>query len=160
MIKCLALIQMFGHLESQCGSYFHSVRNLTAELKLRTWFPNWIPVIDWKKPNMQHRKCKFLNLLCKSKGVRLSSIESFFRRYKIMLSCWSAIPENRPKFHELEKIISKLIGERKSQLYIDLNRPYLKANAKRFKSDRPDYLALLASPNCQAPPVPTNAMRF
>ena len=76
-----------------------------------------------------------------------------------MLSCWSSIPENRPKFHDLEKIISELLGETKTDQYVDMNKPYLRANANRYKSDRPDYLALLASPSCQAPPVPGNIMR-
>ena len=73
-----------------------------------------------------------------------------------MLSCWSSIPENRPKFHDLEKIISELLGETKTDQYVDMNKPYLRANANRYKSDRPDYLALLASPNYVAMSVTAN----
>ena len=73
-----------------------------------------------------------------------------------MLSCWCLVPEKRPKFNELEKNIAKILGEIKSEHYIDLNEPYLEANANRFNSGDIDYLALLGSPDTQAPSVPVN----
>ena len=73
-----------------------------------------------------------------------------------MLSCWCFTPGKRPKFNVLGKMISQILGEIKSEHYINLNEPYLEANANRFNSDQIDYLALLPSPNCQAPCVPLN----
>lgn len=73
-----------------------------------------------------------------------------------MLSCWYFKPEKRPKFNQLEDEISKILGKLDSQHYIDLNAPYLEANQSRFNSGKTDYLALLKSPDCQAPHVPVN----
>ncbi|XP_055301868.1 vascular endothelial growth factor receptor 3-like [Sitodiplosis mosellana] len=79
--------------------------------------------------------------------------------YYIMLSCWCCNPEKRPKFSELEKIISEMVGNNVSDHYIDLNEPYVEANENRFNSGETDYLALLKSPDSQAPPVPMNVLR-
>ena len=77
-----------------------------------------------------------------------------------MLSCWFCNPEKRPKFSELEKSISKILGQSLSDHYIDLNEPYIEANETRFNSDETtDYLALLSPPESQAPPVPVNELR-
>lgn len=73
-----------------------------------------------------------------------------------MLSCWCYNPEKRPNFRELEENISEILGEQKAEYYIDLNEPYLKANAHRLNSGETDYLALLKSPDLQAPSVPTH----
>lgn len=76
-----------------------------------------------------------------------------------MLSCWCFNPDKRPKFSDLENIISKIIGKTELEHYVDLNEPYLEANKSRLKSGETDYLALLGSPDCPAPSVPVNALR-
>lgn len=68
-----------------------------------------------------------------------------------MLSCWCYNPEKRPKFSDLAEFISKILGKTELEYYIDLNTPYLQANEIRFNSGETDYLAMLRSPNCQAP---------
>lgn len=76
-----------------------------------------------------------------------------------MLSCWYCNPEKRPKFSDLEKIISKILGKTKSDHYIYLNEPYLEANERRFNSGETDYVALLSSPDYEAPRAPVNDLQ-
>lgn len=72
-----------------------------------------------------------------------------------MLSCWCVNYEKRPLFNVLETKISEILGRVESEHYIGLNEPYLRANEMRFKSSgETDYVALLGSPDCQAPAVP------
>ncbi|XP_031632064.1 vascular endothelial growth factor receptor 3-like [Contarinia nasturtii] len=78
--------------------------------------------------------------------------------YDIMLSCWCVQPEKRPLFNKLESNISKLLGETVSEHYVDLNDPYVQANASRFNSGKTDYFALLGTPDCEAPCVPIRVL--
>lgn len=71
-----------------------------------------------------------------------------------MLRCWSANPESRPSFEELTKNLSKLMENGVADHYIDLNEPYLKVNATNISDGQTDYLAMMAVPECQAPPIP------
>lgn len=71
-----------------------------------------------------------------------------------MLSCWYANPESRPLFDSLEKSISKLLENGVAEHYIDLNEPYLQTNVANFTEGQTDYLALMGSPDCPAPPTP------
>lgn len=74
-----------------------------------------------------------------------------------MLHCWSANPESRPLFSDLEKRIGKLLEKGVAEHYLDLNEPYLQMNADQFTGGQTDYLAFMASPEEAAPrpPVPT-----
>ncbi|XP_055301547.1 uncharacterized protein LOC129568055 [Sitodiplosis mosellana] len=103
---------------------------------------------------------EFEDLKCRlNDGYRLEKAEFVTQRiHYIMLSCWCVDPEKRPKFSDLETSISKIIEETKSEYYIELNEPYLEANANRFNSGETDYLAILGSPDSQAPSVPLNLM--
>ncbi|XP_031631901.1 vascular endothelial growth factor receptor 1-like isoform X3 [Contarinia nasturtii] len=76
--------------------------------------------------------------------------------YDIMLSCWCANPESRPLFDDLEKSVSKLLESGVAEHYIDLNEPYLKSNVSNFTTGQTDYMALMGSPDCQAPRTPNN----
>lgn len=76
-----------------------------------------------------------------------------------MLSCWCCNPEKRPKFSDLEKMISKILGKTESDYYTDLNAPYLEANESRFNSGETDYLAMLGPPDYHAPAIPVNVLR-
>lgn len=71
-----------------------------------------------------------------------------------MLQCWSASPEGRPSFTALEKSLGKLLENGVAEHYIDLNEPYLQMN-ESTNDGQTDYLALMAVPDCPAPPVPT-----
>lgn len=71
-----------------------------------------------------------------------------------MLQSWSANPESRPSFEDLTKNLSKLMENGLAEHYIDLNEPYMKVNATNFTDGQTDYLAMMAVPDCQAPPVP------
>lgn len=84
----------------------------------------------------------------------------FVFSYDIILSCWRCNPEKRPKFNDLETALSNILEKIESKHYIDLNEPYEMANEFRFNSSgETDYLALLQSPDSQAPSVPVNALR-
>ncbi|XP_055921707.1 vascular endothelial growth factor receptor 1-like isoform X2 [Eupeodes corollae] len=74
--------------------------------------------------------------------------------YDIMLECWSANPESRPLFHELEKKFARLLGDEVTSHYVDLNEPYLKINTEHQQQSETDYLALMGSPDEMAPPPP------
>ncbi|XP_055840031.1 vascular endothelial growth factor receptor 1 [Episyrphus balteatus] len=74
--------------------------------------------------------------------------------YDIMLECWSANPESRPLFHELEKKFARLLGDEVTNHYVDLNEPYLKINTEHMQQSDTDYLALMGSPDEMAPPPP------
>ena len=76
-----------------------------------------------------------------------------------MLSCWRLNPETRPKFCELEHSISKILGKTEADYYVELNEPYVQSNENRFRYGGTDYLAMLGSPDCEAPPVPVNVLR-
>lgn len=71
-----------------------------------------------------------------------------------MLSCWRTSAESRPLFDSLESSISNLLGESVAEHYIDLNEPYLKSNISSTGENQTDYLALMAAPDCLAPPIP------
>lgn len=71
-----------------------------------------------------------------------------------MLQCWSAHPESRPLFDNLSKSLGKLLENGVAEHYIDLNEPYLQMNTTNFNEGQTDYLALMAPPDCPAPPVP------
>lgn len=71
-----------------------------------------------------------------------------------MLSCWGANPESRPMFNSLEKSIASLLESGVAEHYIDLNEPYLKSNVSNFDGGQTDYLALMGTPDCLAPPTP------
>lgn len=73
-----------------------------------------------------------------------------------MLQCWQLVPETRPLFDQLEDSISKLIEKDIAKHYTDLNDPYLKENARNLDG-KTDYLALLGSPDSQAPCAPTTS---
>ncbi|XP_055305941.1 basement membrane-specific heparan sulfate proteoglycan core protein-like isoform X2 [Sitodiplosis mosellana] len=93
-------------------------------------------------------------------GYRLEKAEFATQAlHDIMLSCWRLKPETRPTFSDLEQSISKILGNAESDHYVDLNEPYVEANESRFNSGDTDYLAMLGSPNCQAPSVPVNVLR-
>lgn len=71
-----------------------------------------------------------------------------------MLQCWSAHPESRPLFDNLVKSLGKLLENGVAEHYIDLNEPYLQVNTTNYAEGQTDYLALMAPPDCPAPPVP------
>lgn len=71
-----------------------------------------------------------------------------------MLRCWSAHPESRPLFDNLVKSLGKLLETGVAEHYIDLNEPYLQMNVSNLAEGQTDYLALMAAPDCPAPPVP------
>lgn len=74
-----------------------------------------------------------------------------------MLQCWSANPESRPLFSELEKRLGNLLENGVAEHYIDLNQPYLQMNVDQFSNGQTDYLSCMAAPEGVAPrpPVPT-----
>lgn len=45
-----------------------------------------------------------------------------------MLSCWHKEPRLRPKFDQLAKMFSKIIGEDRTQTFYDMNTLVLTAN--------------------------------
>lgn len=71
-----------------------------------------------------------------------------------MLSCWRVNPIKRPFFNQLERNISKLLESSVAEHYIRLNEPYEEENANNLKSGQIDYIALMASPDQPAPPIP------
>lgn len=73
-----------------------------------------------------------------------------------MLHCWSANPESRPLFDNLEKRLGRLLENGVAEHYLDLNEPYMQMNANNYTDGRTDYLAALATPEYPAPPVPQN----
>lgn len=68
-----------------------------------------------------------------------------------MLSCWRVSPESRPSFNDIENSFSKMLESNVAEHYIDLNEPYLKSNETNFGRGQTDYIALMGSPDCQAP---------
>lgn len=92
-------------------------------------------------------------------GWALKIINHCSYRHDVILSCWCCNPEKRPKFSDLERTISQILGKSDSEHYVDLNEPYLEANESRFNSGETDYMALLGSPDSQAPSVPVNELR-
>lgn len=71
-----------------------------------------------------------------------------------MLLCWQVIPESRRLFDKLEDRIFEFLDRDISEHYVDLNEPYLLANASHLKLGKTDYLALLGSPDCLSPSIP------
>lgn len=72
-----------------------------------------------------------------------------------MLSCWRFNSETRPLFDEIEKSIFKLLDTDVAEHYIQLNEPYAKANVKNIECGKTDYIALMGTPDSQAPCPPT-----
>lgn len=58
-----------------------------------------------------------------------------------MLACWHVKPETRPSFSTLEHRLARILGQERSEQYVELNRPYLRMNANRFGIGETDYLA-------------------
>lgn len=71
-----------------------------------------------------------------------------------MLHCWSANPESRPLFDNLEKRLGKLMENGVAEHYLDLNEPYMQINTNNYQDGHTDYLAMLGTPEYPAPPVP------
>lgn len=63
-----------------------------------------------------------------------------------MLQCWSADPESRPTFSELERRFVNLLQEDESTIYVRLNESYLQMNSVRNKSDETNYLDMNGVP--------------
>ncbi|XP_055307327.1 platelet-derived growth factor receptor alpha-like [Sitodiplosis mosellana] len=75
--------------------------------------------------------------------------------HDIMLSCWRVNPELRPSFDGLGRSISMLLDTSVTERFVNLNEPYLKANVAKYESGKTDYIALMGTPNFQAPPIPS-----
>lgn len=77
--------------------------------------------------------------------------------YAIMLQCWSAKPESRPSFSELERRFGSLIEETESTIYVRLNESYLQMNSFQNKSDKTNYMEMNGIPqdtyNRNQPPL-------
>lgn len=71
-----------------------------------------------------------------------------------MLKCWRVRPESRPRFYHLVKSLGDLLESGVAEHYINLNEPYVRMNPNNFAKGQTDYLALMASPDSPAPPVP------
>lgn len=69
-----------------------------------------------------------------------------------MYSCWHVHPKARPSFDVLEETIYKLLGKNTAEYYVTLNDQYVRSNASNFTTGKTDYLAMMASPDCKAPP--------
>ena len=106
--------------------------------------------IAWKSPTLLPKTCKRL----KSNSINRPSNHSSACSYDIMLHCWSANPESRPLFSDLEKCLGRLLENGVAEHYIDLNEPYLQMNVDLFTNGQTDYLSLMSAPDCPPPPVP------
>lgn len=73
-----------------------------------------------------------------------------------MYSCWNEHSNLRPLFGNLEQTIYKLLDENVAEHYVVLNDLYVKCNAIPFSNGNTDYLAMMASPDCLAPSIPSD----
>ena len=66
--------------------------------------------------------------------------------YSLMGSCWRMDPRKRPAFGDLEDFLGHQLEPPVRQQFLDLNEPYVKANAK-MTSQTTDYAGMFADIN-------------